>query len=92
MNQAEATALVNNLFESLGPLMMRLAFRATKSTETAEDLIQEVFLALYRDLRNHKQIENPRAWVLGALRNQIRKLALLGSILRTLLPRKNLIQ
>lgn len=72
MNQADATRLVNDLFETLGPFMMRFALRGTRSVETAEDLVQEVFLALYRDLRDGKRIDDPRAWAVGALRNQIR--------------------
>lgn len=75
MNSTEATALVNELFETLGPVMMRFAMRSTRSAQTAEDLVQEVFLALYRDLRNGKAIHNPQAWAIGALRNQTRKYA-----------------
>jgi RNA polymerase sigma-70 factor, ECF subfamily len=73
MNQEDASKLVNELFETLSPFLMRYAMRGTRSAETAEDLVQEVFMALYRDLRNGKRIDDPRAWTVGAVRNQIRK-------------------
>jgi RNA polymerase sigma-70 factor, ECF subfamily len=75
MNQDEATRAVNELFETLAPFLMRYALRGTRSAETAEDLVQEVFMALYRDLRNGKHIDDLRAWTIGAVRNQVRKCA-----------------
>jgi RNA polymerase sigma factor (sigma-70 family) len=45
----------------------------TRSFEFADDLVQEVFLALYSALRQGKHIDNPKAWTLGAVRNQICK-------------------
>ena len=75
MNQDDATRLVNSLFETLGPFLMRYALRGTRSAETAEDLVQEAFLALYRDLRKGKRIDDPRAWMVGTVRNQVRKCA-----------------
>lgn len=73
MNQEDASSLVNQLFETLSPFLMRYALRGTRSAEAAEDLVQEAFMALYRDLRNGKRIDDPRAWTIGAVRNQIRK-------------------
>ena len=73
MNQADATDLVNTIFESLGPFLVRYAFSRTRSTELAEDVVQEAFLALYRDLRLGKNIQDPKLWTIGAVRNQIRK-------------------
>lgn len=73
MNQEDASRLVNELFEALSPFLMRYAIRGTRSAETAEDLVQEAFMALYRDLRNGKRIDDPRAWTVGAVRNQMRK-------------------
>jgi RNA polymerase sigma factor, sigma-70 family len=73
MDRDDAARLVNELFETLSPFLMRYATRRTKSAQTAEDLVQEAFMALYRDLRNGKHIDNPRAWTIGAVRNQVRK-------------------
>ena len=73
MNQEDATRTVNNLFESWGPFLVRYAVRMTRSFEVADDLVQEAFLALYRDLREGKRIDDPKAWTFGAVRNQVRK-------------------
>lgn len=73
MNQESAARIVTDLFESWGPFLLRYAVRMTRSFEIADDLTQEVFLALYRDLRAGKRIENPKAWTFGAVRNQLRK-------------------
>jgi RNA polymerase sigma-70 factor (ECF subfamily) len=73
MNQEDANQAVNNLFESWGPFLVRYAVRMTRSFEVGDDLVQEVFLALYRDLRKGKRIDDPKAWTLGAVRNQVRK-------------------
>ncbi len=75
MNQEDATRTVNGLFESWGPFLARYAVRMTRSFEVADDVVQEVFLALYRDLRAGKRIDDPKAWTLGAARNQVRKYA-----------------
>jgi RNA polymerase sigma-70 factor (ECF subfamily) len=73
MNQEDATRTVNQLFESWGPFLLRYAVRMTRSFEVADDVVQEAFLALFRDLRAGRRIDNPKAWTLGAVRNQVRK-------------------
>jgi RNA polymerase sigma-70 factor (ECF subfamily) len=73
MNQEDATRTVTDLFESWGPFLVRYAVRMTRSFEFADDLVQEVFLALYRDLRDGKSIVNTKTWTFGAVRNQVRK-------------------
>jgi RNA polymerase sigma-70 factor (ECF subfamily) len=73
MNQEDANRTVNHLFEFWGPFLVRYAVHMTRSFEVADDLVQEVFLALYRDLRAGKRIEDPKAWTFGAVRNQVRK-------------------
>jgi len=73
MNQQGATRTVNELFESWAPFLLRYAVRMTRSFDAADDIVQEAFLALYRDLREGKRIDCPKAWTLGAVRNQVRK-------------------
>jgi RNA polymerase sigma-70 factor (ECF subfamily) len=73
MNQEDATRTVNDLFESWSPFLVRYAVRMTRSFEVADDVVQEAFLALFRDLRKGKRIDNPKAWTLGTVRNQMRK-------------------
>ncbi len=73
MQRNDATRLVDDLFTSWSPFLVRYAVRMTRSATLADDLVQEAFLALYRDLRGGKRIDNPKSWTLGAVRNQIRK-------------------
>jgi RNA polymerase sigma-70 factor, ECF subfamily len=73
MDKEAAAELVDVLFTEWSPFLARYALRITRSATLTDDLVQEAFLALYRDLRAGKRIENPKAWTLGAVRNQIRK-------------------
>lgn len=69
MERQEAEELVNALFESWGTFLVRYAYQLTWSRQTAEDLAQEAFMALYAGLREGKQIENLKAWALAIVRN-----------------------
>lgn len=73
MHQEEAARLVDELFESWAPSLLRYALRMTRSFATADDLVQEAFLALYRHLREGERIENPKSWTFAVVRNQARK-------------------
>lgn len=73
MQQEEASEHIKWLFETFGPHLFRYALRLTGSHELAEDLVQEAFLALYRELRNGRAIDNSKAWTLTVVRNQVRK-------------------
>lgn len=75
MDQVEASRLVNDTFGASAVFLVRYAYRRTRSMTLAEDVVQEAFLALYRDLRLGKDIREPRGWMVGAVRNQICKLA-----------------
>jgi RNA polymerase sigma-70 factor, ECF subfamily len=72
MEAAKAERLVEEVFASWGPFLARYALHMTRSREAADDVVQEAFLALYRDLRAGKSIRDPRSWTFGAVRNQIR--------------------
>jgi RNA polymerase sigma-70 factor, ECF subfamily len=73
MERQEAENLLNSLFESWGSFLVRYAFQLTGSKETAEDLAQEAFMALYADLRKGKKIDNLKAWALAIVRNLAHK-------------------
>jgi RNA polymerase sigma-70 factor (ECF subfamily) len=75
MRNDEAAELIDALFGDWGPNLVRYAYRVTRSREIAEDLVQEVFMALYRDLVSGKRIDNVKGWTLNAVRNQISKQA-----------------
>lgn len=73
MERQEAADLLNSLFETWGSSLVRYAFQLTWSRESAEDLAQEAFLALYADLREGKKIDNLKAWTLAIVRNLAHK-------------------
>ena len=62
---------VSSLFGDWYAPLLRYACRATGCLETAEDLVQEAFTALYRALVEGKQVQNPRAWTLCVVRRRI---------------------
>jgi RNA polymerase sigma factor (sigma-70 family) len=71
MTREEASRLIELLFQSWYPALVRYAARLSGSREVAEDAAQEGFLALYRECRKGSAIVNPRGYTLLAVRNQI---------------------
>lgn len=71
MTQAAATELVNSLFRSWYPLLVRYAHRLTGDAALAQDVVQESFMNLYRELGAGKTIHNPRAWTFCVIRREI---------------------
>jgi RNA polymerase sigma-70 factor (ECF subfamily) len=69
MEQEQATDVLESLVGSWRPSLVRYAFRLTKCRETAEDLSQEAFMALYVDLQHGKKISNLKAWTVVIVRN-----------------------
>ncbi len=66
-----AKELVSGLFKDwYGPLV-RYAFRATGSFETAEDVAQASFTELYCALLQGAAIRNPKGWTLCVVRREI---------------------
>jgi RNA polymerase sigma factor (sigma-70 family) len=73
MDSREATLLVTDLFESSYSMFVRYAFRATGSLDAAEDLAQEALMALYRAVREGKQVDCPKAWTFCVIRRLVSK-------------------
>jgi RNA polymerase sigma-70 factor, ECF subfamily len=71
MTREDASGLIDELFGTWGPVLLRFALRRIGSRPTAEDLVQDAFLVLYRELRRGKTIENPKAWTLSVVRRQL---------------------
>lgn len=71
MGEQEASRLIERLFEAWGPSLARYTYRVTGSRELADDLVQEAFMALYRELRLDKKVQNPRGWTLSVVRHHI---------------------
>jgi RNA polymerase sigma-70 factor (ECF subfamily) len=68
MNQHEATACVDELFESWYAHLLRYATRMTGQRQSAEEVVQDTFLALYRALRTGSDVQYPRAWTMCVVR------------------------
>lgn len=69
----EAAELVAHLFESWYASLVRYALFATGSLDRAEDLVQTAFMDLYRTLRDGKRVQEPKGWIICALRRAILK-------------------
>ncbi len=73
MDRDDAERIINELFTSSYSATVRYAACKCGSLDLAEDLVQEAFGALYARLREGAVIQEPRAWVMKAVQNQICK-------------------
>ncbi|MCE5308658.1 MAG: sigma-70 family RNA polymerase sigma factor [Acidobacteriales bacterium] len=71
MEEAEATELINDLYGVLYSPLLRYTAHMTGRLELAEDIVQEAFTRLYRDLRRGHRIDNPRAWAFAVVRREV---------------------
>lgn len=74
MDRENALGLVDDLFREWASSLYRYAHRLTRSHPESDDLVQEAFFSLYRDLRNGVEIRSPRGWLLGFVNHQASKL------------------
>jgi RNA polymerase sigma-70 factor (ECF subfamily) len=70
-NAEQAAAVVTELFESWHEAMVRFADRSLGNFETAEEIVQEAFTDLYKELRSGKPVVHPKAWVMRVIRRRI---------------------
>ena len=71
-DSAPASALeeeVTGLFDQLGPSALRYLLTLGLSPHDAEEVIQEVFLALFQHLRNGRSRINIRGWIFRVSHN-----------------------
>ena len=71
MNRQEATQLLTDLFDTWYPSLLRYAYRLTGNLERAEDVVQDAFLVLYRELVKGVAIDNPKGWTLIVVRRAV---------------------
>ena len=71
VNQEEAASLLGSYFDAWYPPLVRYAYGVTGDLNLAEDLVQELFLRLYSELRGGKTIGNAKAWMFCVLRHDI---------------------
>lgn len=59
------------LYRQQAPRMIQVARRVLGNRETAEDIVQNVFLIALAHEKELQQMEKPNAWLYRVLRNQI---------------------
>jgi RNA polymerase sigma-70 factor, ECF subfamily len=70
MLPADAKSIIDSLFESWYAVMVRYSGRMLGRLDVAEEVTQDAFMQLYRELCDGRPIENPRAWTFCVLRRQ----------------------
>ena len=73
MTEAQATDLVSSLYKSWYTSLVQYISRRTGGIEAAEDIVQEGFMLLYKELRSGKNVENPKGWTLTVVRRRASK-------------------
>lgn len=71
MTAEEIRELVSSLYETWYVPVVRFAARRLGNVQSAEDLVQEAFMQLYRELIAGRAVENPRAWTFCVVRRQV---------------------
>lgn len=74
MERQEVLRQFEPFFQVWYPHLLRHVCRFTVCRATAEDVVQEVFLDLYKALRSGQSIEFPKAWTLRVARRKCAEL------------------
>jgi RNA polymerase sigma-70 factor, ECF subfamily len=70
MYREEAAEFVDALYDSWYSSLLRYTRRLVRQPATAEEVVQETFLDLYRALRSGKTVEFPKAWSMCVARRK----------------------
>jgi RNA polymerase sigma factor (sigma-70 family) len=65
--------VVTSVFDECYHSFARYACRATGSPHSAEEVVQDVLMALFAELLRGKTVEHPKAWCLVVLRRKINR-------------------
>lgn len=68
--QLRSSADIHRVMELYGPMVYRIAYARTNSHSDAEDICQEVMLALVKKNPDFAQEENRRAWLIRVTINR----------------------
>jgi len=71
MDQEQAIRFVDSLYEAWYPQLLRYTRRLLREPGSAEELVQETFLDLYRALLAAQPIQFPKAWTMSVVRRKI---------------------
>ena len=69
-DRKKASDIINGLFDSWYPNLLRYSCGQLKQRPAAEELVQEVFLDLYKALLDGQTIRFPKAWTMCVLRRK----------------------
>lgn len=91
ITEADAHAIVRELIDAYGDDVWNYIFLMVKNKEAADDLSQEVFLAVFQSLHRFEGRSSPKTWILAIARNAsvnwlksaFVKRVVLGGIVRT---------
>lgn len=68
MTRDDASNLVSSLFDTWYVSVVRYAGRLCENSDFAQDIVQEAFIELYRNLAKGTGIQFPKAWMLCVVR------------------------
>lgn len=71
MSREEAVRLVSELYDSWYGVLVRYARRLAGSERSAEDVVQEAFMALFKTLSSGGRVDHPKAWTFVVVRREI---------------------
>lgn len=71
MSRDEAIRSVSELYDSWYGVLVRYARRLAGDERAAEDVVQESFMALFRQLAAGKRIDNHKAWTFCVVRREV---------------------
>ena len=71
MNRDQASILVDELFETWYAHLLRYATRLTGQRPSAEEIVQDTFLDLYRAVRTGSEVQHPKAWTMCVVRRKV---------------------
>lgn len=74
MNRENAAEYVDALYEAWYLSLLRYARRLVRLPASAEEIVQETFLDLYRTLRSGRTVEYPKAWTMCVARRKAAEL------------------
>jgi RNA polymerase sigma factor (sigma-70 family) len=67
----QASAIVTELFETWYAPMLHFTARSIHNHQVAEEIVQDAFTELYKELRAGKRVDFPKAWVLRVIRRRV---------------------
>lgn len=71
MNENPSSVAIRKWIEDYSDKMYSWAFYKTNNKESAEDLVQDTFLAAFRSYDKFEEKSNPKTWLFGILNHKI---------------------